>query len=359
MPKPLQIFRPGRQTASSGESFTYTEADLRACASAYDPAKHEAPLVVGHPNTDDPAYGWVKALTFEAGHLEAQSHQVDPAFAELVNGGKFKHMSAAFWRPTAATNPVPGTWYLRHVGFLGAAAPAVKGLKTPTFAGGENGVVSFSEPGGDVVEFSAPIGPGPDGFTAFMAQLRDWLTRQETPAFSAPHLTPDTHAPAAAATKEEPTVTTPTQADLDQRAADLEARENALKQQEGASLARQNAAFCDDLVAKGTLLPVHRDGLVAYMSAQADAPVTFGDAANPTRTTSHAWLKKFLSELPKAVIFDEVAKHEEGDGHAITFAAPPGVGVDKERLAIHQRALAYQSKHGGEYLDAVYAVGGQ
>jgi len=47
----LDIFRSGRHTASSGASLAFTEADLAATAAAYDPALHEAPIVVGHPVT--------------------------------------------------------------------------------------------------------------------------------------------------------------------------------------------------------------------------------------------------------------------------------------------------------------------
>ena len=58
----LHIFKPGRQTAMSGATLDFSESDLAACAQAYDPALHEAPLVIGHPKHDGPAYGWVKSL---------------------------------------------------------------------------------------------------------------------------------------------------------------------------------------------------------------------------------------------------------------------------------------------------------
>ncbi|OYW21050.1 MAG: hypothetical protein B7Z43_11640, partial [Sphingomonas sp. 12-62-6] len=46
------------------------EADLAATAAAYDPAKFEAPIVVGHPALDAPAYGWVRGLAFAEGTLD-------------------------------------------------------------------------------------------------------------------------------------------------------------------------------------------------------------------------------------------------------------------------------------------------
>ena len=63
----LQIFRPGRHTAMSGEALKFSKADLRAIADCYDPALHEAPIVIGHPELNKPAFGWVKSLHFEKG----------------------------------------------------------------------------------------------------------------------------------------------------------------------------------------------------------------------------------------------------------------------------------------------------
>jgi hypothetical protein len=142
---PIQIFRPGRHTAMDGSTISFSAADIAAAAAAYDPALHEAPIVVGHPRTDAPAYGWVQGLaTGEGGGLEATPSQIDPAFAELVRAGRFKHVSAAFYGPDAPSNPKPGVWYLRHVGFLGAQPPAVKGLRPVAFGEAE-GVVEFSD----------------------------------------------------------------------------------------------------------------------------------------------------------------------------------------------------------------------
>ena len=88
--KSLHIFKPGKHTAVNGHEIHFTEADLIASAKAYDPAKHEAPLVVGHPKMDDPAYGWAKSLAYADGALVATPDQVDPAFAELVGAGRYK-----------------------------------------------------------------------------------------------------------------------------------------------------------------------------------------------------------------------------------------------------------------------------
>lgn len=128
----------------NGETVDFSEDMVRASAEAYDPALHEAPLVVGHPKHDAPAYGWAKSLAY-VGTLNAEPHQVDPAFAEMNRAGRFKKISTSFYTPDSPDNPVPGVYYVRHIGFLGAQPPAVKGLKNASFADHAEGVVEFGD----------------------------------------------------------------------------------------------------------------------------------------------------------------------------------------------------------------------
>ena len=90
--------------------------------------------MVGYPAADAPAWGWVQSLAVDGGDLTAMPRQVDPAFAEAVAAGRYKKVSASFYQPDSPHNPVPGVYYLRHVGFLGAQPPAVKGLAPVQFA---------------------------------------------------------------------------------------------------------------------------------------------------------------------------------------------------------------------------------
>ncbi|WP_256665121.1 hypothetical protein [Pseudomonas sp. SLFW] len=103
--KPLHIFKPGRHQPMSGGSLNFTERDLIATANAYNPALHEAPLVIGHPQYDAPAAGWVKSLTGTAEGLIAEPQQIDPSFAEQIGKASFKKISASFYHPDAANNP--------------------------------------------------------------------------------------------------------------------------------------------------------------------------------------------------------------------------------------------------------------
>lgn len=137
--QPIEIFRAG----DYGEKGNYTVADLDRIIAAYDPANHEAPAVIGHPQTNGPAWGWVKKLQRSGITMLASFGEVDPTFAGMVEAGRFKKRSASFYRDPV-TGEVTG---LRHVGFLGAKPPDIKGLKDVQFddAGREVAEVTFEE----------------------------------------------------------------------------------------------------------------------------------------------------------------------------------------------------------------------
>jgi len=136
----LHIFRAGTHHGANDSVIDYTEEDVEAIANLYDPDLHEAPLVIGHPADNQPAFGWVDELTADGADLRATPHQVEQNFEDAVRSGRFKKISASFYPPDHPNHPVPDASepYLRHVGFLGAKAPAVKGLDTPQLADDED-----------------------------------------------------------------------------------------------------------------------------------------------------------------------------------------------------------------------------
>lgn len=364
-PKPIQIFRPGRHVALSGDVLEFSEADLAACAAAYDPARHEAPIVVGHPKLDAPAYGWVKSLAF-AGTLEAGPHQVEPAFAEMVAAGRFKKISASFFSPASPQNPVPGVYYLRHVGFLGATPPSVKGLRAPEFAAGEEGVVEFADWGElqnaglwrrmrDFLIAQFGLEKADTVIPDYTIGTLEDAAREDAPA--SPALFSEPPAKEAAVTPEEKAALEAENQRLKQQIAD-----NAARDQAAAATARHaaHASFAEAQVAAGRLTPAQQGVAVAALDALADAPVEFatGDGGDGKKPLAEAF-KEFLATLPVQVEFAEAAtKARAGAGAAATaeFAAPAGFAVDGEAAALHRKALAHQAQHKTDYLTAIHAV---
>lgn len=135
----IECFRAGDYGPEKGR---WTAADLDRIAADYDPAKHAAPVVLGHPEDDAPAYGWVKKLMRAGESLWAQLTKVAPEFEELVRSGRFLQRSVALYKDF----PLTAGPYLRHLGFLGAQPPAVKGLQPlMVFSGCYTRVVEFSD----------------------------------------------------------------------------------------------------------------------------------------------------------------------------------------------------------------------
>lgn len=139
----IEIFRAGRHRTMSGVDREFTERDLDLVSATYSPTCHEAPLVLGHPQTDSPAYGWVRRVFRNGSSLFAEVGQASEALKQWVKEGRYKKISASFYTPESSTNPVPGAYYLKHVGFLGATAPAVKGMADPVFSEFGEGHVCF------------------------------------------------------------------------------------------------------------------------------------------------------------------------------------------------------------------------
>lgn len=159
----VEIFRAGTHRTDAGQTVSFSVADLDQIVSSYDPAQHEAPVVIGHPKANAPAYGWAKTLRRDGEVLKAGVDLTDN-FAEAVKAGHYKKISSSLYPPGSADNPKPGSWSLRHVGFLGAQPPAIKGLANVAFA--EHADVTITC---DFAESAA---------VTALSSLRAWIVKQ-------------------------------------------------------------------------------------------------------------------------------------------------------------------------------------
>ena len=360
----IEVFRTGTFTPMEGEPITYSAGDLKAVADAYDAATAPAPIVVGHPTTDAPAYGWAQSFDFDASadRLYATVGEIDPAFSEAVRAGRYKKISLSFFRPQDAANPVPGTWYPRHIGFLGGAAPAVAGLKNVQFSGADGSptfTANFGERGFEdtasllrtLRDFFIERFGLEDADKALPAYRLDWLS--ETEIEPKPALRPSFTQPTP---EKEPTVSKPDPV-FAAREAEFTAREAALKKREQELVHDANASFSEQLVTEGRLLPESKDKLVSILDAvPAETAVSFaaGEAAVPVAKA----LRDLLAAQPKVVSFGALDLPDDpgGDGRPASFAAD-GKQVDPSGLEIHAKATAYQKAHPSTaWLDAVRAV---
>jgi len=301
----IHALRPGTFPAAPID-LTLTVDDIMAMASAYDPTRYQAPVVIGHPLTDDPAWGWVLATSADEFGLWLEVDLL-PEMAELIRERRYAAVSVALWTPDAPGNPAPGVWSLRHLGFLGARPPAVKGLQAVRLnADAEQGVLS--------------------------------ITCEERSMNQ----------------------TTPNQTQLSERDAALTAREAALNRRETELRLAGFRAEVEQHVAAGRVTAAEVGSLAQIMERlHSVAAVTLAEGEQATPAID--LLRAHLSALPARVALGE---------HAAAAAAlasprvplpkiPGGYRLSESGLDLHTRAVAWQATNKTDYLTAVRAVQAQ
>ena len=360
----VPIFMGGKQTDSNGKSHDGDEL-IEKAVKTFDPQYHEPPAVLGHPEHDKPAYGWVEGLRKVAEDVKgigkvnvlyAKFKDVVPEFAQAVKDGLFKKRSASFY-PDGR---------LRHVGFLGAMPPAVKGLANLKFAqfdeqASKGGLIAFDE-----LNFTAR--KDASGLRGILHSLRDYVIGESGVDFADRILTREqieeltsgvtavqgkqiegltsgvtavqgnnvtgvhgnvtgVHGNVTAVQgnvtgvqgkqedKDMPYTEEQVKALLDQQRAAF--AEELKKQEERITAAlkvqiteegrkKGIGAFCDSLVREGKVLPAWIDGgLKTFMEhLEGGEPVQF---AENRKETPLEWFQRFLQDMPGMVRFDEFA----------------------------------------------------
>lgn len=372
-----------------GRTLSFGESDLAATVAAYDPKVFSAPLVIGHPTRDDaPAYGWVGGLASDGGVLSASFSEISPEAKKLVDDGHYRHVSASFYAPTAPSNPVPGSFYLRHVGLLGAAAPAVKGLGHVSFSVGADSAddivtISFGEMERDTFWSLAALARGigrwmrrsrdvtidKDGLEVadrltsewdvaevegaaarFSAMAESAAAKPDPFSFAQPLASP-TLLPK---TGDDPTMTPEEIAALKAENEKLKADNVSFSEAaaSAAALARQSEdkAFVKALVDKGVLAPAHQDGVASFMS-KLDASDTVSFSEGAAAQTQRDYFKSLLDAATPIINFAEVSAAKNG-------VVNPG---NADEIAAAITAKVKEAEARGEtlsYADASVAVSG-
>lgn len=400
----IEVFKTGRHTAMNGETLNFTRAELRDIAKSYDPKSHEAPIVVGHPTHDAAAFGWVKGVRVTAGgdRLEVDTRQVDPTFAEGVKAGRYKKVSISLYKPADPANPHPGKFSLRHVGFLGAMPPAVKGLTQVAFAGNADAAVTIDFASADLSgklrafadkfkSMLAGLSESPADASALESELEALTTEAESDpagaidASVAAEVADEAAADAADALPSDlaPEMVTQIEDIIAKRiAAALEAnapanhgeggvritgkslppkhkaasaaspeharREADLSRREREQRRNEHASFLESIVKEGRALPAAGATIVTLLEAldtvRTDA-VNFGE--NDTRAPVEVFKDVFLKRLKKQVLFEEFAPGAEF-----------GEGNDRSAADIAAAATAYQAEQAknGNHISTSQAV---
>lgn len=90
-------------------------------------SRRDAPIVVGHPEGDAPIYGSVSHLQERDNKLIATFTISSESFRQLWKQGAYGRHEPEFYAPDNPKNPKPGSWFLKHVGFIGPV-PNMRGV---------------------------------------------------------------------------------------------------------------------------------------------------------------------------------------------------------------------------------------
>ena len=295
----VEVFKAGSHIDSAGKPCTFTQADLDQMVSNH--ALGAAPAVLGHPKHDAPAYAWVGEYKRDGDTLFAKFKDINPAFEQGVKTGAYRNRSVSVYPDKACG------WRVRHVGWLGAAPPAIDGLAPCEFAAPDAECLEFAAPGYSLVwglESAARLMRklrdqmiAKDGLEAADATLPQWEIDSMNESVTAARTQFNEAAEAVPAYFNQPTGDpdmTFTQADLDKARTDGEAAAKATADAAAATAATQFTATQTELATlrkerqteriagqikgwkdKGVILPADEAGLHEYMAGLEDGGQEF------------------------------------------------------------------------------------
>lgn len=123
------VCKIGNWTVSDGSELKITKKMLGEMARNYDPGYDEAPVVANHEDEGE-AKGWVERLRVLGDYLVARLKDVNESFREKIKAGAWKKRSIRIHFGGEEQTDAS----LKHVAFLGAVQPAVKGMPDIEFA---------------------------------------------------------------------------------------------------------------------------------------------------------------------------------------------------------------------------------
>lgn len=352
----IEIFRAG----DYGDRGAWSSEDLDRLAVSYNPRLQAAPVVLGHPADDAPAYGWVRGLRRAGASLWAQLEKVDPAFEALLRAGRFRQRSVALYTHF----PPTGSPYLRHVGFLGAAPPAVKALSPVRFVDAPAVTVEFTS--NPSLNPEAAMPESKSTLENFLSHLRSFFTAPGSGDESAAADSSSAFSDRLAAIEQR----------LDSLAAEKKPADSTASEAEQSRRREQVAYFVESLRRRGRFPPVFDHwGVPAFLERLAAAdtqlfsgsgdesvPADSSSAVPPDQPTAlHVWFQDFLSRLPAVIDFRDFSSSHPHDARStmhearvVRFTDPQrGMTIDPASVELAERAESLAADLGITYAEAL------
>ena len=255
--KLCQIFSTGKHTDSKGNTKEWTTDDLDKIVYQFENVHKNAPVCVGHPQSNSPAYGWLDNVKRIGNGLYCTFKDVQEEFKTAVNKGLFKNRSISLDKDLN----------IRHLAFLGGQAPAVKGLEQFCFESQENDtVVEFS----DYEDIS----------------IADEIQKKE---------------------RNEKLETEELKEQLKAKDEEIAKLKREADEQKQAQKIKEFEDFADNAISNGNILPKHKESIVNILTA-CDAAGTFNFADKEKNGVEV--VKDFISEL-KMMNFEDIATKQK------------------------------------------------
>ena len=255
--KLCQIFSAGKHTDSKGNTKEWTTDDLDKIVYQFENVHKNAPICVGHPQTNSPAYGWLDKVKRIGNGLYCTFKDVQDEFKTAVNKGLFKNRSISLDKDLN----------IRHLAFLGGQAPAIKGLEQFCFESQENDtVVEFS----DYEDIS----------------IEDEIQKKE---------------------RNEKLETEELKEQLKAKDEEIAKLKREADEQKQAQKIKEFEDFAENAIANGNILPKHKESIVNILTA-CDTAGTFNFADEEKLGVEV--VKDFISEL-KMMNFQDIATNND------------------------------------------------
>lgn len=322
--KAFEIFSTGKHTSQQGIIKDYTTEDLNKIKDNYDPEEHEAPIVIGHPKTNAPAFGWIEKLEVVGEKLLAYPKQVNEQFSTMIKDGLFKKRSCSLTKDLQ----------LNHVGFLGATAPAVKGLKDVEFKA-DNDFADFEFDTEETTPADKPVQSN-SALPKSDEQLNERLSRLQKQVDQLSS-----------------SLSSFSQANLSQE--DIDKIHESIAELRFSIQTDEFELMLNEKLVYGSVTPSMKDSvlkLIEFLHTNNFSSADFSISKFNDAVKTH--LTNFINSIPKIIYYENFAEKDEID--KIVSEDYGDVTVDRDSLKVHNKALVIAKSKEISYEEAIQEV---
>lgn len=262
------IFSSGKHTDSKGNTKEWTNEDLDKICYQFKNVHSTVPICVGHPQTNSPAYGWLANVQRIGNNLYCDFKDVQTEFKEALNKGLFKNRSISLDKDLN----------IRHLAFLGAQAPAIKGLEQFCFKDKGNNCNTY-----EITDF----------------QDKEVLMENEM-----------------------------LQKQLEEKDGEISKLKKELETEKQKQKIKEFEDFTSSAIEKGNILPKHKESIINILSA-CDKAENFNFSDN-TEKSGVDVVKEFITSL-KVSDFQDIATSKDASGKS-EFCDAKSVAKELEKI---------------------------